>query len=333
MSAVVPRPPTVAVYSWSQTGQLTQAAEAFLGPLVEAGWQVDRREVRPVEEFGFPWSVRRFVGLLPRSADPRSTVAVTVPAGGPAPDLVLFAFQVWYLAPSLPMRSVLAQHPELFRGHPVVGLVACRNMWYSAALAVRGQLTAAGARYAGTVAAVDPAPAGATFVTALRWMLTGRRDAFWVFPAAGVDATELARLRAVGADLAARATGGDEPADPGGSPGHGDLAQRVAETLRRTDAAPVVPAVAAADLIAGRLFRVWAAAARAGGSGWRQAVVLTAFTGWLAATVAVGLPFLVLARAVVGRRFDAAVARLLAPAVPRRAADPPVRPAVRVDAR
>jgi hypothetical protein len=295
--------PTVAVYYYTQTGQLKEAVDAFLGPIAEAGWRIEWRRVRPVHEYPFPWPLRRFVGIFPDAVDPGSVVDVEVDgAETRPPDLVLLAFQVWYLAPSVPMRSVVIRSPEHFRGRTVVGLTACRNMWYSAALAMRRHVTDAGGSYAGTVAAVDSAPAATTFVTTMRWLLTGNREAFWSFPRAGVGPDQHDRLRSVGKEVAARVAGPDQTTE-------------VAGALGAVDAAPVDPAIAAGDLLAGRVFRMWGALANAGRPGARRALVLMAFVGWLSGAVALGLPGMVLARAVARTRFDAAVRTALSPAL------------------
>ncbi|GAA0512642.1 hypothetical protein GCM10011581_03060 [Saccharopolyspora subtropica] len=297
------RPPRLRVYWYSQTGQLTDAVDAFVAPLVEAGWEIRWSQVRPRTAFPFPWSLRRFVGLVPDAVHPESTVEVEVVGDDEPVDLVLFAFQVWYLAPSIPMRSVLAG-PQRFAGQRVIGLTACRNMWYSAALAVSRRVTARGARYLGTVAAIDDAPPLATFFTTMRWLLTGRRDPFWFFPRAGVGPAQLARVRAVGEKLAATAR-----------PGDADFDDRVVQALAATDAAAVDPALATADLLASRVFRAWVAVARAVRPGLPRNLVLAAFAAWLVPTAALGLPAVAVARKAARRRFDAAVHRALAPAV------------------
>jgi hypothetical protein len=228
------------------------------------------------------------------------------PVTAAGPDLVVLAYQVWYLAPSLPVRSLLAT-PAL-AGRTVLGLVACRNMWYSAALEVARDVDRRGGRYLGTVAAIDDAPALLTFVTTLRWLLLGRREAFWRFPRAGVSAGELDRLRSLGEELATALTTDRPGADRA-------WAAPVLELLRRRDAAPVVAPVAAADLIAGRVFRVWGRTIRRRRTRAARALMLSLFVGSLIAAILVGLPALIVASAVGRSRFRAAVRRRLAPAV------------------
>ena len=256
-------------------------------------------------EFPFPWPVRRFFGIFPDAVDPAALTELEEFTAGTAHrpgDLVFFAFQVWYLAPSIPMRSVLRRAPQAFAGRDVIGVVACRNMWYSAAVEVERLITAAGGTYLGTIAATDTAPALATFVTTLRWLLTGQRAAFWRFPRAGVGDDELARLRALGEKLAA--VHGDPPQD---------MRPRVREVLARNRAAPFAPALAAADLMAGHVFRRWGRVIRSARrrSAAEQAVLLGLFVACLIGAIVAGLPTLAAIRAISRAGFDEAVQRRL----------------------
>ena len=160
-SEVLPaeQPPRRAVvYLYSQTGQLREVADALTAPLVARGWDIRWVDVQPRVAFPFPWPIRRFFGVFPAAVDPEALVELVEPAGGfetEPEELAILAYQVWYLAPSLPIRSLLKAHPEAFRNRRVVSLIACRNMWYSAAIEVAGLLRSAGARRVDVVAATD----------------------------------------------------------------------------------------------------------------------------------------------------------------------------------
>lgn len=303
--------PSVIVYAYSQTGQLHEALSALLGPLEKAGSRVDRVLIRPKSAYPFPWPIRRFFGIFPEAVDPHSTVEFELDAlrepqadGADAADLVVLGFQVWYLAPSIPVRSLLESAP--FAGRRVVGVVACRNMWYSAALDVRRRIEERAGRYLGTVAAIDTAPAAVTFVTTLAWLLRGRRAPIWRLPPAGISASEITRLGELGEALAARfaATGAQ---------GAASVDQTVREVLAELDAAPVDVPIAAGDLIAGRAFAVWGRIIRSGAGRVRRAVLLTAFVASLLGAIVLGLPLLVLVSVLGRSRLEAAVRARLAP--------------------
>jgi hypothetical protein len=274
------------VYLYTQTGQLRDVAEAFLAPLEADGWHIRWVDVEPRVAFPFPWSIRQFFGVFPRAVDPDAFVElVEWPTGfGAEPDdeeLVLLAYQVWYLSPSLPVRSLVARHPEAFRNRRVITLIACRNMWYSAAIEVAGLLRAAGARHVEVVAATDTRRQAASLVTTLRWLLTGKREPFLWFGRAGVGDADLARVTAVGRSFA----------QEGNCP---------------PDAAPIVPTLAAADLFAGRLFRKWGATVRSAQRLGPAAHVacLVMFVVGLTIGIVAGLPFIGGAALAGGARFE-----------------------------
>jgi hypothetical protein len=279
------------VYLYSQTGQLRDVAEALTAPMMDRGWQIRWVAVQPRVPFPFPWPVRRFFGVFPQSVDAETSVELVDPPEGfasAADELVILAYQVWYLAPSIPVRTLLKEHPEAVRDRPVVSLVACRNMWYSAAIEVSALLKAAGARSVQTVAATDTHGSFTTLVTTLRWLLTGHRERFLWFGRAGVGDDELARIAAVGRSLAEQTTPQPVPA-------------------------PVVPALAAADLLAGRMFRRWGDAVRFSRrfGPAAAAIALTGFVGTLATGILVGLPLIAVAALAGGTRFASAVQRHL----------------------
>lgn len=271
------------VYLYSQTGQLREVAEALTAPLVAQGWDIRWVDVRPRDAFPFPWPIQRFFGVFPRAVDPEAVVELVEPAGGfttAADDLVILAYQVWYLAPSLPIRSLLKTHPETVRGRSVVSLIACRNMWYSAAIEVAQLLRSAGARRVDVVAATDTRGSATSLVTTLRWLLTGKRGPFLWFGRAGVGDDELARVAAVGRGIAE-----SRPCPQ--------------------DAAPVVPALAAADILAGRVFRQWGATVRSMrrfGVAAHTGSLITFVLG-LGIAIVIGLPLIAGAAVVGGGRF------------------------------
>ncbi|MGD9622850.1 MAG: hypothetical protein AB7G47_22015 [Mycolicibacterium sp.] len=287
-----PRPRAV-MYIYSQTGQLRDVADALTAPLEASGWDIRRVDVTPRIPFPFPWSLRSFFGVFPPSADPEALVELVEPVDGfdSAPDeLVILCYQVWFLAPSLPIRSLLKKHPEVVRDRRVISLIACRNMWYSAAIEFAGLLRSAGARSVEVVAATDTQPQSASLVTTLRWLLTGHREPFLGFGRAGVGEDELARVA--------------------------DVGRHIAETTRcPPDAAPIVPKLAAADLVGGRAFRRWGAlvrsAERFGAVG--RAVILTLFVINLSVAIVVVFPLVAAVALVGGTRFEKRIQAFLRP--------------------
>ena len=284
-------PRRAVVYLYSQTGQLREVADALTAPLIARGWSIRWVNVQPRIAFPFPWPIRRFFGVFPAAVDPAALVELVEPRGGfdTDPDeLVILAYQVWYLAPSLPIRSLLKTHPESVRNRRVVTLIACRDMWYSAAIEVAGLARSAGARSVEVIAATDTRRHSTALVTTLRWLLTGKREPFLWFGRAGIGDAELARVA--------------------------DVGRRIAESGRCPhDAAPVVPTLAAADLLAGAVFRKWGATVR-----WARRLGPVAHVASLAAFllgvgigILGGMPLIGCAALAGGARFNTAVRDLV----------------------
>ncbi len=275
------------VYLYTQTGQLREVAEALTAPLETQGWDVRWVGVHPREAFPFPWPVRRFFGVFAQAVDPAAQVELRRLAEDPIPDpdeLVILAYQVWYLAPSLPVRSLLKTHPEIVCGRRVLSLIACRNMWYSAAVEMSGLLQSAGARSVDVVAATDTRRSATTLVTTLRWLLTGQREGGRWLGRAGVTDDELSRVAEVGRSIA----------------------QSQPHPENATD---IVPALALADLLAGRVFRRWGAAVRSarnhGTAAYAASVGIFALS--LAVAIVIGLPLCAFSALAGGRRLSTAV--------------------------
>lgn len=282
------------VFHYSQTGQLTEAVHAFTAPLAAAGWHIRQVVITPARPYPFPWSIREFFGVFPTSVDDRAHIELATPESEfhTAPDeLIVLAYQVWYLSPSVPMRTVLNTYPEMFADREVVSVVACRKMWYSAVLDVDHRLTELGARHLGAAVATDTRPQLITLITTLRWMFGGRRRSRGPLGRAGIDDRELDRLREC-------ATAWSDP-----SP---------AAMERTVIGAPVKYPVAGADLMAGRLFRRWGRMIRAAirRSPALGAVAVGAFVAWLGLSLVI-LPPGVLLALPLHRRIDRAIDRRL----------------------
>lgn len=196
----------VLVVQYSQSGQLAAVLRALVAPLQEAVGVVDVHieRLQPQPAYPFPWTFFRFLDAFPESAllQPPALSPLTL-TGDEDFDLVILPYQVWFLAPSPPVTAFL-RHPaaqRLLRGRPVVTVIACRNMWLTAQEKMKTLLAACGARLIDNVVLTDPGPTLATFITTPRWLLTGRRDALWGLPPAGLAAAQIAATRRFGLAL------------------------------------------------------------------------------------------------------------------------------------
>ncbi|MFH0907928.1 MAG: dialkylresorcinol condensing enzyme [bacterium] len=181
----------VLVIYYSQTGQLRRILDSMLAPLsgVELTWW----ELKPRPSYPFPWPVPRFLDVFPES------VLMVPPALEPLPaapaatfDLVVLAYTVWYLAPSLPVSAFLrSPSADVMRGCPVITVVNARDKWLTAQELVKAELGRIGARLIDHVAFIHAGTTLQHTVTTLRWMWTGKKEAFGCFPAAGVSEEDI----------------------------------------------------------------------------------------------------------------------------------------------
>ena len=182
----------VLVLLYSQTGQLSDVVEQMLAPLeADPAIEVSVHALRPVKPFPYPWPFFPFMDAFPESALMRPCAMQPLDiAEDEAFDLVILPYQVWYLAPSLPVMSFLKseQAARLLKGKPVVTVIACRNMWLMAQEKVKGLLEDVGAKLVDNVALTDLSPTLATLITTPRWLWFGKKTGFWGLPPAGLTA-------------------------------------------------------------------------------------------------------------------------------------------------
>ena len=295
----------ILVLYYSQTGQLTRAAQSMLAPLagrtdVEIVWQ----NLEPVEPFPFPWGFLRFFDTFPECVHldppPLRPVAFAPDAHF---DLVIVAYQVWFLSPALPITAFLkSAAANVLKDTPVMTLIACRNMWLAAQEKMKALIAARGGRLIDNVVLTDQGPPWATFVTTPRWVLTGRKDSLWgLLPPPGVSDADIAAASRFGralADVLPQVKGARAP------------------LLAGLGAVKVNPGYVTGEKIAHRSFLIWGRLLRAlgrPGTPLRRAV-LVVYILFLVAMILTVLPVSMLVRALLRpllrKKLDAEVARL-----------------------
>jgi hypothetical protein len=267
---------------FSQTGQLARAARRLVEPLAQAH-DVDLVEeiLRPRQPYPFPWPFWRFLDAMPETVvlEPPELEPLTVRADEHF-DLVVLAYQVWYLAPSGPITAFLKSESgrRLLRGRPVVTVIACRNMWLSAQETVKRLIDEAGGQLRDNVVFTDRGSALASFITTPRWLLTGRRDAFWGLPAAGVAEEDIASADRFGRALLAAL--------------RADRERAAAPMLAGLGAASVDPRLIFSERAGKRAFSVWSRLIRLGGppGAAGRAPLLALFCVYLVTMILVVVP-------------------------------------------
>jgi hypothetical protein len=183
---------------YSQSGEAARVGDALMTSLRDSQIELVVERLRPKVEYPFPWrSVGRFFDVLPECH--LGPLPELEPPGFDANqhfDLIILVYQVWFLAPSLPVQSFL-QSPaaRVLRNTKVLTISVSRNMWHSASETMKEMLRRCGARHIDNAAITHQGPAWATFITTPRALLFGKTQPWWgIFPAAGIGDTELRRV-------------------------------------------------------------------------------------------------------------------------------------------
>lgn len=271
----------VLVVNFSQSGQLADIASRISAPLQTTELAHHIETLAPQTAFPFPWPFVDFIDAFPecvlREAPPLKPLSLPADTDF---DLIILCYQVWYLAPALPMTAFLqsAEGKQLIKGKPVITVVACRNMWLSAQQAMQEMIAEAGGRLLDHIAFTDRGHPLATFITTPRWVLTGRRNAFLGLPAAGVAPDEIAAADRFGKAIGKALMRGDEQ---GNQP-----------LLRGLRAVTVNPRLAISERAGRRAFGVWSRLIRAAGKRgqWRRRPLLLIFLIYLIAMIITVVP-------------------------------------------
>ena len=191
----------ILVIYYSQSGQLEEIVHNFVSPMVESGHKIEKVRVYPKNDFAFPWTSERFFEAMPESVRGIPVELESFELKEKVYDLVIFAYQPWYLSPSIPATSVLAApaFKAVVKNTPVITLIGARNMWLNAQEKVKKALKEQEARLIGNVVLVDKNGNLISAVTILYWMLTGKKDQYLgVFPKPGVSEADIAGARRFG---------------------------------------------------------------------------------------------------------------------------------------
>ncbi|MEJ0099215.1 MAG: dialkylresorcinol condensing enzyme [Pseudomonadota bacterium] len=265
---------------FSQSGQLREITDEVIGPLRIAGIDVTVAELKPVRAYPFPWSFWRFFNTFPECiyGDPDPIELVEVQGEF---DLVILAYQVWFLSPALPVTAFLQRDAvRLLKGRRVITLVACRNMWLQAQEQVKDYLENAGAKLIDNIVLTERTHGAISVITTPTWLLSGKRGPYLggLLPRAGVwesDVRDAARFgKAIAAQLPTRTR---EDASP---------------MLRGLAAVTVHPGLITSEKVIRRSFRLWGKLLRACGdqSAPLRRVVLALYIVFLVAMLLTVVP-------------------------------------------
>lgn len=191
----------VLVLYYSQTGQLTEIVNSFVAPFAEAGVSVEVVRAKPKNDFAFPWTSERFFDAMPETVLAVPSPMEKIELKETKYDLVVFAYQPWYLSLSIPANSILAtdEVKRILKNTQVVTLIGARNMWLSSQEKLKKSLKELGANLVGNIALVDRNQNSISAITILHWMMNGKKDKYLgIFPKPGVSDEDIANTKVFG---------------------------------------------------------------------------------------------------------------------------------------
>ncbi len=187
----------VLVIYYTQSGQLLEIAKNVTSDL-EKSDEINLHfyPIKLKENFPFPWKKESFFDAFPESflQIPYGLEDMDNPILQKKYDLIIFAYQVWYLTPSIPINSFLKNDiaKKLFIDTPVVTVIGCRNMWIMAQEKVKGLLLNNKAKLVGNIALVDKHINHVSVITIAQWMFSGVKKRYLgIFPKPGVAAKDI----------------------------------------------------------------------------------------------------------------------------------------------
>ena len=242
----------ILVIYYTQSGQLKEIADNFVAPFQKQGIPVDFYEIQMETPYPFPWTNESFFGAFPESflELPQPIKAMPPDIETQEYDLVVLAYQVWYLSPSIPVTSFLKseQARALLEGKPVVTLSGTRNMWIKAQEKVRNMLVKKGARIVANIALTDRHYNHISVLTIVHWLFTGKKDKYLgIFPLPGVSQKDITNATQYGELVLNHSQ-------------KGEYQQSLQKEIVAQGGVQVKPFLLSAEKKANRLFGIWARA-------------------------------------------------------------------------
>jgi hypothetical protein len=244
----------VLVVWYSQSGQLRDIVDSIAQPLSEtSGIELTLAQIKPLKPYPFPWSFWRFFDTFPECiyADPDPVQPLDVPEEAEF-DLIILAYQVWFISPSLPTTAFLQsdQARKLLHGKPVITVIGCRNMWLMAQERMKALLGNIGATLVDNVALAERTHGAISVITTPWWLLSGNRGPYLkgLLPRAGVWESDIRAASRFGKVLALQLI---ESGVPTSQP-----------CFKGLGAVTVHPGLISSELIVQRSFKLWGALLR-----------------------------------------------------------------------
>ena len=242
----------ILVIYYTQSGQLKEIADNFVAPFQKQGIPVDFYEIQMETPYPFPWTNESFFGAFPESflELPQPIKAMPPNIKTQEYDLVVLAYQVWYLSPSIPVTSFLKseQARRLLEGKPVITLSGTRNMWIKAQEKVRSMLLENRAYIVANIALADRHHNHISVLTIVHWLFTGKKNRYLgIFPLPGVSQEDITKATQDGELVLNHSQ-------------KGEYQQSLQKEIVAQGGVQVKPFLLSAEKKANRLFGIWARA-------------------------------------------------------------------------
>lgn len=184
---------------FSQSGQLTDIVTNFSKGIQNAHF--DHIKISPKNKFPFPWTNDVFFDTMPDTVLENKIELEPIDYQFQHYDLIIIAYQPWFLSPSLPITALLKDEKfqELLKNTNVITLIGSRNMWLNAQESVKKLIHSAGGKLVGNIPLIDKAPNLLSVVSILHWMQTGKKTKKWgIFPKPGVSDEDIEGVKNFG---------------------------------------------------------------------------------------------------------------------------------------
>ena len=183
----------ILIVYYTQSGQLKDIANHFISPFGDSdNYSIEWLQLKPEPDYPFPWTGYTFFDAFPESVlkEPCKLKPIPGEIAGNTYDLVVLAYQVWYMSPSIPITAFLQSNngKQILKDTPVITLIGSRNMWLQAQEYVKESISDAGGHLVGNISLRDRAENLTGIITISWWMFTGKKSKMWgIFPKPGIS--------------------------------------------------------------------------------------------------------------------------------------------------
>lgn len=174
---------------YTQTGQLKRLADSVLKHLAaDEHYNIDYFKIEPKADFPFPWTDSEFYDVMPESVKGIPVPINSFNIKDKNYDLVVLAYQVWFLSPSIPFWSLLEDDnfKNFLNGKNVITILGIRNMWVNAHNRVHRKLKELNSNHIGNIVYADPNNNLVSALTVLKYLTTGKKKPFKILPPFGI---------------------------------------------------------------------------------------------------------------------------------------------------